>query len=100
MMTKTKKTSLLAMLLLIVTCTVAWAIDFSAGNYIPKGSSSAQNSAGAIIVTSLAETVGNADLSTDGGALLCTICLQSSGTLTCATRHPPLPLTQSATTRT
>lgn len=70
MMTKTKKTSLLAMLLLIVTCTVAWAIDFSAGNYIPKGSSSAQNSAGAIIVTSLAETVGNADLSTDGGSPL------------------------------
>ena len=70
MMTKTKKTSLLAMLLLMVTCTVAWAIDFSAGNYIPKGSSSAQNSAGAIIVTSLAETVGNADLSTDGGSPL------------------------------
>ena len=55
-------------ILIMAICTSLCALDFSSGNFIPMNSPSAQDSAGAIIVTSLATSVGKADLSADGGS--------------------------------
>ncbi len=61
-----KKALLQTIILMMFTCLTAWAGDFSSGNFIPKGSSSATSSAGSIIVTYVANSSGNYDLSSDG----------------------------------